>query len=52
MTFGQELVDMHTTFMFGKFSVHAWRQYGGLNNKHSILVLLKVKLNMACQFFL
>ena len=37
--FGQELVILHTTpSMFGKFSVHARRECGGLNEEHSILV--------------
>ena len=38
-TFCWELVVSHTTpSMFGKFSVHAWRQCSGLNKEHSVLV--------------
>ena len=38
MTFGWKLVVLHTTpATFSKFSVHAWRCYGGLNEGHSIL---------------
>lgn len=36
MTFDRELVALHiTTSMFGKFSVHPWRECGGLSIEHS-----------------
>ena len=36
MTFGQELIDLHTTRPI--IAGHVWRQCGGLDVKHSISV--------------
>ena len=51
LSFGRELVVLHTTPMFGKFLVHSRWQYGGLNEEHSTssIVSLRVKLNLSCQ---
>jgi hypothetical protein len=39
MSIERELVVLLTKpSMFGKFVVHEWRQCGGLNKEHSILV--------------
>ena len=39
MTFGRELVVLlKNPFMFGKFLMHVWRECGGMNKEHSILV--------------
>lgn len=39
MTFGQELIVLHTTHsMLGIFLVNAWRKCGDLSKEHSISV--------------
>ena len=49
MTFGWKVVGLLTTpSMFGKFAVHAWR-YCEVSNKEQFIILLRVKLILACQ---
>lgn len=40
---------LQTLSMFGKCSVHAWSQSGGLYKEHFILVSLRANLILECQ---